>query len=525
MRSWGARILLFFCIDIEIYIGVVNETTIFEYSFGNDRALNWIKEIDHGWLHGFWMYDWADNYVKLSKIDTTNKLIYVNTTTPPVYGFAAKARYLGVNFLSELDTIDEYFIDRKNKLIYISKLRESTLSTDKYYLSINPRIITGNNEFNSTHDKLRSRHQRTRMQLQNKKNKTNKTNKRKSTLSSEGISFVSIQNVSIYYSTDTAISFENVTNSNIFLLNIDIMNHGCHGIIMNSLNSIISQCNITFVGCSGMIIGGINDNTLTPGNNILLSNNVSYFAQWKRTMQPGIYYGGVNNSFINNFFGYAPQHGMLGGGNNLLIQYNKFYRLCIATSDSGAWYSGRSWVHRGSIIDSNIFENIYQLENIVLGAASVQGVYLDDQISGNNITNNIFIQCYSGILVGGGRRNLISKNYFAKCGNDILFDDRGLTWQTEFCQKNGTFEKELIIVNYTYPPWSSEYPYLPNIMNQQPCTPVFNQFINNKYCCNQDNNIFNTCSFISQSNETIQSWNSTIYGNNQTNWNKEYCTQ
>ena len=33
--------------------------------------------------------------------------------------------------------IDEYYIDIKNKIVYILKERQSTLSSDKYYISVN----------------------------------------------------------------------------------------------------------------------------------------------------------------------------------------------------------------------------------------------------------------------------------------------------------------------------------------------------------------------------------------------------
>ncbi len=50
-------------------------------------------------------------------------MIHTYSNTPPVYAYKKSARYYGVNLLSELDTINEYYIDKQNKLVYISKLR------------------------------------------------------------------------------------------------------------------------------------------------------------------------------------------------------------------------------------------------------------------------------------------------------------------------------------------------------------------------------------------------------------------
>ena len=39
-----------------------------------------------------------------------------------------------------------------------------------------------------------------------------------------------------------------------------------------------------------------------------------------------------------------------------------------------------------------------------LGYPSVQGLYLDDQMSGYTIYNNTFKSVQTGIMIGGGRR-------------------------------------------------------------------------------------------------------------------------
>ncbi len=43
----------------------------------------------------------------------------------------------GLNLISELDTINEYYLDSMNKKVYISKQRQSALAADEYYISVN----------------------------------------------------------------------------------------------------------------------------------------------------------------------------------------------------------------------------------------------------------------------------------------------------------------------------------------------------------------------------------------------------
>lgn len=49
---------------------------------------------------------------------------------------------------------------------------------------------------------------------------------------------------------------------------------------------------------------------------------------------------------------------MVGGCNDCVIDGNVFRRFLHETADSGAFYDGRTWVHRGNMISNNLFEEI-----------------------------------------------------------------------------------------------------------------------------------------------------------------------
>ena len=54
--------------------------------------------------------------------------------------------------------------------------------------------------------------------------------------------------------------------------------------------------------------------------------------------------------------------------------------LCYEVTDSGAFYSGRSWIDRGNIVRHSVFSHIVTTEKVYLGYPSVQAIYLDDQV-------------------------------------------------------------------------------------------------------------------------------------------------
>ena len=479
-------------------------------------------------------------------MDVSLKQINTYSNTPPVYGYKANARYYGVNLISELDMIDEYYIDIKNKIVYISKERQSTLSSDKYYISVNPIPIDiagfgdgkkskwGRKDFWNDDGYLSN------IAIPPGRSGVEKPKwikPPKSPLTSS-IQYVSIENITIGYGTQVGLSATDVSNCN--FKNIIVYGIGENGIVVNGYNNTIENNRVTDVGCTGINVEGGDLDSLTPGNNMVTSNFVQYHAQWfvqiihhlstiffihflfckrHRTYVPAVAFGGVGNQWLNNYAGYGPHNGFLGSCNDCLFDGNTFEMLCYEVSDAGAWYSGRSWVHRGNIISNNKFINIHNVEHIVLGYPSVEGVYLDDQLSGTNVTNNQFINCQAGMLLGGGRRVEVHNNKFASCPTSVLYDDRGLTWQNSYCKPGGTFNQQLNDVKYQQPPWSIHYPYLPNIFNEQPCTPVYDRITGNEYCCGKANG----CKFIDDSIATCQGWNSTCDDNTQTSWSTQYC--
>ena len=94
-----------------------------------------------------------------------------------------------------------------------------------------------------------------------------------------------------------------------------------------------------------------------------------------------------------------------------------------------------------------------------------------------------------------GRHNLVYNNTFRGCDRAVSLDNRGLTWQKQYCQANGTFQHQLAALHYRQPPWSTHYPpcehsnltsCIPGgiaaIMDHLPCSPVGNVVANNTAC-------------------------------------------
>lgn len=75
-------------------------------------------------------------------------------------------------------------------------------------------------------------------------------------------------------------------------------------------------------------------------------------------------------------------------------------------------------------------------------------------------------------------------------------------------------------VKYQQPPWSAHYPYLPNIYNEQPYTPVDDHITGNEYCCGKQTA---GCKFIDDSSTTCLRWSSTCDSGTETSWSSQCC--
>lgn len=119
-----------------------------------------------------------------------------------------------------------------------------------------------------------------------------------------------------------------------------------------------------------------------------------------------------------------------------------------------------------------------------LGAGDVNAVYLDDCASGSIVTNNVIRGAHRGVMIGGGRDNLIAGNKFLDCDNGVHFDARGLGWaHTWFDGTDMTLFNNLRAMPYQQEPWRSRYPQLLTLIGDEPAVPKGNVVRDNQAWC------------------------------------------
>ncbi|MCC6484932.1 MAG: right-handed parallel beta-helix repeat-containing protein [Armatimonadetes bacterium] len=419
------------------------------FQYQGDRPARW-KEAEDAWVHGYWAFDWADTYDGIESIDLDNRTI---TVKPPYnnYGFKAGKRYYALNILEELDAPGEWYLDRDNGLLYFWP--PSPIQSGEAIVSTLPEPM---------------------VVLQNTRGVT--------------ISGLVIEagrgcGVEVRAGSDNLVSDCLVRN----LGTVGISIGELYGDIFRRLyddtvftvdagtNNGVSGCEITQTGEGGVMLGGGERKTLTPGRNFVEDCNIHNYARWVRTYRPAVSPYGVGQIVRHNLIHDAPHTGVLANGNDHLVEYNEIHHVCFESGDAGAFYIGRDWTQRGDVVRYNYFHDIKGVQG-QRGFTDVMGVYLDDWASGTQVYGNVFERAGRAAMIGGGRDNTVVNNIFIDCNPAVHVDARGTTPNNAYFDgSNPILFNRLKAVDYSHPPYSSRYPGLVRILEEDPKTPRGNR--------------------------------------------------
>ena len=406
---------------------------VFVYS--EDRPSSW--DVARGvWLHGYWCHDWYDETIRIGAIDPKTKQI----TLAKRHGYGIGAshkwnhvprRYRALNVLDELDLPGEYCIDAERRRLYFWPPRK--LKKGRIVVSQCTEPV----------------------------------------VSLKNTSHVILQGVVVEGTRGTGIRVRGGHDN--LVAGCTVRNTAGAGITISGLRNGVTGCDIHSTGKDGISIAGGNRATLERGENYATNNHIHHFARLQRTYAGGIRLNGVGNRAANNLIHDCPHAGILYGGNDNTIERNEIFNTCLETGDVGALYTGRDWGTQGNVIRHNFIHHVGGVRGWSMG------VYLDDCDSGDTIYGNIFYRVSRAVFIGGGRNNDVENNVFVDCAPAVHIDNRGKTrieWNAGV-QSSWDLEAKLKRYNYTKPPWSTHYPQLANIMQDQPALPKHNRIVNN----------------------------------------------
>lgn len=435
-EKWGGR---FEHPDVDV---TKNHGGTFLYEDSENRPARW--NVENGvWLFGYWSHDWASDTLKVARIDPENKTI---TFAAPhefaighgTWGGHNKRRYYALNILEELDAPGEWYLDRKEKILYFYPPENVEWTKSPIVLSLleDPMV------------RMRD------------------------------VSYVRFQGLDLSCSYGNGIEILGGTKN--MILDCSVSNIGGDGVIFRGGEwNLIRGCDVFQIGSTGIRLDGGDRHKLIPSNHHAINNDIYRFGRLARTYNGAFSVVGVGQVVRNNRMHEGPHLAVDYGGNDHLFERNEIFRVALETGDVGAFYSGRDWTSQGNIVRENFFHDLGSPDS-----HAVMGVYLDDCDSGDLIERNIFYKAGRAIFFGGGRDNIARENIVIDSFHGIHLDSRGkeqIKWGKGSSRDGWDLEEKAKHWNYLESPWKDRYPKLAATMQNNPTFPLGTRIENNLF--------------------------------------------
>lgn len=367
------------------------------------------------WLHGKFSFGYADDHLPVAAIDTAKRTVRLGK--PHLYGLMSslypdssrggeleglKVRgYYAYNLLEEIDQPGEYYLDRKTGKLYLYPATDMTGATVDISILEDP-LIRLTNTHHIQVSGLAFTCSRGLGIYQAATKHVTVADCQFSNLGTAAISFGQrFQHDSVTYRADGSPEFEPVENADF------------------SHNQ-ITRCTIFNTGTGGIFLNGGNRQTLESGHNEVTYCEFHHTDRIRETYSGGVVIRDGVGAVVRNCYFHDIKHvAILFTGNNHMIEYNRFERVCTDADDMGAVYTGRNPSARGTVIQHNFFSHIEPRNP----ETKMCGVYVDDGSGGIVIRQNLFyrtgsrgrLQDFGAIFLHGGFDNVVSDNIFLHC--------------------------------------------------------------------------------------------------------------
>lgn len=347
------------------------------FLYEGDRPAGWHAS-DDIWVHGYWAWDWANSYERVASLDPVGRLI---RTAPPhgQYGFRPGQRFYFLNVLEELDQPGEWFLDRSAGMLYFWPPEPGEVGDKLCRLSLldQPLVTLAN------------------------------------------VSHVTFQGLILDATRSNAVEIRGGSGNRI--AGCVIRNIGNYGVtIEGGRNHGVIGCDVFDTGDGGVSLSGGDRQTLEPAGHFVENCHFARQGRWSKCYVPAIHMNGVGLRASHNLIHDHPHCAILYGGNDHLIEFNEIHHIALETGDVGAIYAGRDYSMRGNRVRHNF---IHHTGGVGMGS---MGVYMDDCVSGTEISGNIFYKVQRAAFLGGGRDHLVINNIFVDCNHAVEIDGRGL---------------------------------------------------------------------------------------------------
>jgi len=412
------------------------------FRFDHPRLRQW--DVSKGvWMMGYWTHDWADAYLRVQSIDPASNVVRFAGKTR--FGVGGKTwgekerRFYVVNALSELDSPDEWFLDRKQKRLYWMPSAEH--EGEELVLASFGRPLV---------------------------------------VLEKGVKHMRFENIDFAYSHSTNAAFAVVDGSDVVISNCSFRCLADFAVSIDGTDVRVVDCRMKHIGGSVALVRGGNRRWLLNACNSIERCDISDFGFMKRTYRPGVdLRDGCGNALRECHIHDSPYIALWYGGNECLVSDNNIHDVDLEAADSAAVYTGKDTASWGNVLFGN---SISRLKTDSPLTKYRMGLYIDDVDCGDWLIENDVRDTGVALLIGGGNGNVILRNRFRDSNKGIDLDSRGCLWPTIKNHLPGgmnSWHQQCSAYDYRVPPWSVAYPRLAQMVDDEPNVPWMNAFVGN----------------------------------------------
>jgi hypothetical protein len=387
------------------------------FTYLGTRPSRWTQAPDL-WLHGYWKYMWADLHTAVASVDTGTSTVTLPAV--PGYGLAAGQPYYAENLLEEITEPGEWYLDRASGILYFWPPADLASGEAVVSTLAGPLVRLGD------------------------------------------ASHVWLQDLVLEVSRARLVEITGGAHNRVFWCTL--RNAGTDAAAIAGTDNGLERCEVAHSGDTGVSLSGGDRASLAEAGNFVRSCDIHHYGRWSWTYQPAVLLSGAGHVVAHNRLHQAPHTAVLFSGNEHTIEYNDIHEVCQFSSDAGAIYTGRDWGYRGNVVRHNFIHHVSSW----FEGFGVHGVYLDDCVSGIEVTGNVIYRVSGhAIQHGGGRDDLMTNNVMARCGDALAADNRGLVWINNTPGSDWNMLERLTYggIQYQAEPWQSAYPALYAVPN------------------------------------------------------------
>jgi Right handed beta helix region len=399
----------------------------------SDRVVRWRDETS-AWVLGQFRYEWYFEHRRLASTSIAARQATV--AGPPDYGIAPTGKFRILNALSELDEPREFHIDYRRGEISIHPDAGPSLASLRIALQTEPLLVIKN------------------------------------------LSRAKLARLNFGETRGDGVVVEGCNSTE--LADLDIRDVGRSAIVVRGGAQVtVANATIDNTGTYGILLDGGDRATLRSGRHEIVHSLVTRPGQWVLTPSASIRLLGVGQVVRDTTLLDAPQSAIYFDGNDHRIERNRIERVCRVATDCGAVYAGRDWTFRGNVLRGNTIANLVP----AVPGRTVAAIYLDDMLSGTRVIGNLVLASPYGVLVGGGRDNIVTNNLFVDSAVPIHVDDRALDWASRAVAPGEVMRQRLAAMPVRDSTWSAAYPELAAMAIDRAAWPDGNQVVSN--ACSQ----------------------------------------